>query len=297
MQPTGGYQLQHFLREGGSSLLYESVNIQTNESAVAKFVPFKNNKAKIVFENEKSILSELQYSPHVIPLIEHETQANYGVLILARMKCDLMDLIEEVGKFDERTVRPIFHQVCQAVKACHDKGIAHLDIKPENILQSYSGEFYLADFGGAKRISELFTTDCIFTGTLAYSAPEIRKSFSSLVCPFAADVWSLGIVLFCLLTGSWPFTDIENLTPETPIELARADLSPLTESLLKTILQTNAKSRPTVDQLLAHPWFLQENENEQRKKRSSPTFLRKASLKRKLSSVALKFRNLKGKIS
>lgn len=211
------YSFVSILCEGGSGTLMICENTETNQQYVAKLLSFENPRSKQSFKNEVELLEELKDCTNIINIVEHESHTTYGCIILPKMKCDLMDLLEPVEKFEESVTKGIFYQICLAVKACHDHDIAHLDIKPENILQSYEGNFYLADFGGARKIYDPnYEVENIMI-TRAYSAPELRDVGSLQIHPLAADIWSLGIVLFSLLTGAWPFTNIDSLTPDTPV--------------------------------------------------------------------------------
>ena len=245
------YQTRRFLRKGGSGALYETINLLNDEIVVAKIVPFLGHEVEQAFKHEVEIMCELKDCPNILNIIEYETTRNYGCIILPQMKGDLIDLLEECFFLEEKIARQVFYQICVGVKVCHDKGIAHLDIKPDNILQSYSGNIYLADFGGSVKVKKMH--DFIFTGTKVYAAPEVRGR-CKLNHPLAADVWSLGIVLFTLLTGAWPYCD-DNITPDTPPELQHPQLSFESSRFLKKILQRDPLLRPTIDDVLSDPWF------------------------------------------
>ena len=289
------YEPLSCLYEGGASVLYECKDTKTNERVVAKMIPFDKPRLKLYYENEIDILFDLRFCPNVIKMKEYETYEEHGCIFLPKMKCDLFQLLEENGKFEENTTKNIFHQICSAVKMCHDNGIAHLDIKPENILQSYSGDYYLADFGGSRRLKNVQVSDKFLMVTKAYCAPELRKLPGSVSFdPFAADVWSLGVLLYTLLTGTWPYNQALNtLTPETNVELAHPSLPPPAENFLKFILQHDFLNRPTIEQIIAHPWFIKEELNAREQRR----YLRGTTrVKRTLNSLSSKIRILRNRI-
>src|SRR3990167_1876819 len=262
------YELCGYLCSGGSAAIVECENVVNCERLVAKLVSFENNsKGKSFYHNEVAILHELRHCPNIITLIDCASTNSTGCLILPKMRGDLLSLIDEEGKFDEERAKAIFYQICLGVKMCHDHDIAHLDIKPDNILQSYTGEFYLADFGGAKRINEE-NIDCLMI-TKVYASPELRQIAAGEACidPLAADIWSLGIVLFTMLTGCWPYSiNHDDLTADTPVQLDHPQISSQARRLLEGILRDDPKDRPTIDELLANPWFLPAPQESRKKK-------------------------------
>jgi serine/threonine protein kinase len=95
----------------------------------------------------------------------------------------------------------ISREILEAVRACHDSGIAHLDIKPPNILVDKHGRMKLADFGLSRQPGDCPISD--FGGSIAYMAPEIiaRGRYD----PFRADIWSLGVTFYQLYSGKLPW--------------------------------------------------------------------------------------------
>ena len=287
------YSFVSILCEGGSGTLMICEDKQSNKQCVAKLMSFENKRSKQSFKNEVEILEELKGCPNIINIVEHESHSAYGCIILPRMKCDLMDILESVEKFEEKAAKGIFYQICLAVKACHDHDIAHLDIKPENILHSYEGNFYLADFGGARKIFDPnYEVENIMI-TRAYSAPELRNVGSLQIQPLAADIWSLGIVLFSLLTGAWPFTNIDSLTPDTPVTFVHPFIPPQVESLLRDIFQRDPAARPNIDQILAHPWFVSTTKTKRCRRAS---FLQKLDFKNTIDSLSSRVKHFRDRI-
>lgn len=123
---------------------------------------------------------------------------------------ELFDQILEKERFNEAEARDIIAPIFDALIYCHKLGIIHRDIKPENLLFSSKDQstsiIKVSDFGLARFIDSetLATTTC---GTPGYVAPEVleQKPYNE-----ACDFWSVGVVLFILLSGSPPFYDEDN---------------------------------------------------------------------------------------
>ncbi|EGW02417.1 Sperm motility kinase [Cricetulus griseus] len=110
--------------------------------------------------------------------------------------------MESVGRLQEEQAQHIFTQLVCAVQHCHKNNIAHRDIKLDNILLDDKGNIKLCDFGLATRVTSGQGTKG-FCGTLEYCAPELfsDKEYDAK----AADIWSMGVVLYAMVTVSFPF--------------------------------------------------------------------------------------------
>ena len=157
-------------------------------------------------------------------------------------------------------IAPIF----DALMYCHALGIIHRDIKPENLLFSRR-DFNIAvikvsDFGLARFVDEekLATTTC---GTPGYVAPEVLEQH-----PYnqTCDYWSVGVVLFILLSGGPPFYDSDNFEMFEKIKRAEysfealswQSVSPEAKDLISKLLVADPAQRLTGEQIMAHPWIL-----------------------------------------
>ena len=144
--------------------------------------------------------------PNIIKLIDlFENSDQYFIVIEYMAGKDLFDYIQKRNfMLPEERVKHLVLQIIQAVRYLHDFGIVHRDLKLENVMMSDSsnmGKPKIVDFGLAKIIGPQETADEPF-GTLGYVAPEVlkKKPYS-----FSCDVWSIGCIMYALLSGSLPF--------------------------------------------------------------------------------------------
>jgi len=182
---------------------------------------------------------------------------------------DLFDRIVEKGKYTENEARLVMQKVLSAVKYLHSKDIIHRDLKPENILlmgPNDDTDVKITDFGLAKRTNqEGLKTFC---GTPQYFAPEVLKRKSTVKglgsYGTAADMWSLGVVLFILLSGAFPFDD-DNLLDQirnAHYSLGGAEWTNITDTakhFVRSMMTLRPDQRLTVDQALDHPWMKNES--------------------------------------
>lgn len=172
------------------------------------------------------------------------------------------------GGFDEATTRHISRQVVETIAALDERGIVHRDIKDENVLIDENMNVKLIDFGSAAILEPQVRGEAArpvqkfdrFYGTLPFASPQILRGKSYQAEP--AEVWSLAILMCVILIGDTPFANNQDAIAgdwrtRVYARLARRgdQLSPLLESLLSGMLQTEVESRLDIYQVLAHPWW------------------------------------------
>lgn len=123
---------------------------------------------------------------------------------------ELFKVLEDLGSISETIVRTFFTQIISAVKYLHSNGIAHMDLKLENLLLTADDTLKLADFGSAIKVSSGEKCQGL-TGTPKYLPPEALEGKAYV--PFSADIFALGIMLFTLVIGSMPFGQAEQSDP------------------------------------------------------------------------------------
>ncbi|XP_073241492.1 cGMP-dependent protein kinase 1-like isoform X2 [Porites lutea] len=152
--------------------------------------------------SEKKIMMESN-CPFIVRLYKTFTNNKYLFMLLeACLGGELWTILRDKGSFDDGTTRFYVGCVIEAFTYLHERGIVYRDLKPENLLLDSKGYCKLVDFGFAKRIGFGRKT-WTFCGTPEYVAPEIILNKGH---DLSSDYWSLGILMFELLTGSPPFT-------------------------------------------------------------------------------------------
>ncbi|XP_068711116.1 cGMP-dependent protein kinase 1-like isoform X4 [Montipora foliosa] len=152
--------------------------------------------------NEKRIMMEAS-CPFIVRLYKTFTNNKYLFMLLeACLGGELWTILRDKASFDDGTTRFYVGCVIEAFTYLHERGIVYRDLKPENLLLDSKGYCKLVDFGFAKKIGSGRKT-WTFCGTPEYVAPEIILNKGH---DLSADYWSLGILMFELLTGSPPFT-------------------------------------------------------------------------------------------
>ena len=175
------------------------------------------------------------------------------------------------GRLLERHAKVQMYQIAHAIAFLHSRSICHRDLKLENILLETPGptsRIKVTDFGLSKRWSStsLLRT---FVGTPTYMAPEVirlRSSGSWSASPYTcrSDCWSLGVILYVLLSGAQPFRLVDMPRLEAAVAAARyqpmagrrwAKVSEAARSLVASLLQKEAASRPAAAEILRAEWF------------------------------------------
>ena len=237
-----------------------AVNESTGEVVAIKIISKellrKKPSLRRKIQREIAVMKMMRSHPNVIDFYElYETD---GHLLLVVEYCphgELFDRLITRGCFPPEEALDIFQQVIHGLKYCHKRLICHRDIKPENLLLAPNNVVKLVDFGLATMaVGNLLETAC---GSAHYASPEIISGES--YDGYLSDVWSCGVLLFALLTGSLPFDDDNFSRLLAKVQAAKLTLPPSipseVRSLLLGMLTANPRSRLTLEEVMAHPWF------------------------------------------
>jgi serine/threonine protein kinase/WD40 repeat protein len=215
-EKIGRYKLLEKIGEGGCGAVYMAEQEEPVRRRVAlKIIKLGMDTRSVVarFEAERQALAVMDH-PNIAKVLDGgatQTGRPYFVMELVR-GVPITRFCEEARLSTEERLR-LFVQVCQAIQHAHQKGIIHRDLKPSNILVTVNDGTPLPkviDFGIAKAVGQRLTDKTVFTqfhsfiGTPAYTSPE-QAEMSSVDIDTRSDIYSLGVLLYELLTGSTPF--------------------------------------------------------------------------------------------
>ena len=213
--PEDRYQLGEPIGRGGMATIYRARDMQTGRLVAIKVLRDEysdNPKLVVRFQRGAEAQSALHH-PNVVQVYDYgQSNGEYFIVMELVEGTDLRRYLRARGVLDVARAVIIAHSVALGLSAAHQRGIVHRSVKPQNILIGRDGSIKLTDFGiafvvGAERLSDTGMT----LGTVQYYPPE--QAQGEMVTP-AADVYSLGIVLYEMLTGRPPFDG------DTPVAVA-----------------------------------------------------------------------------
>jgi serine/threonine protein kinase/tetratricopeptide (TPR) repeat protein len=258
---AGKYRITRKLGGGGMGVVYEAEDTRLRRRVALKFLISEQTlapEAKERFVREAQASSKLDH-PNICTVYEiGEDEARR--LFIAMAFCPRESLKEKLkgGPLPFREAVEIAVQIARGLACAHEQGIIHRDIKPGNIMEAAAGEYKIVDFGLAKVIEDsAITRTAGMTGTLAYMSPEQVQGER---LGFPTDIWSLGVMLYEMLTGVLPFGGehtqavifaILNISPVPPSEV-RAELPAALDRIVLRCLAKDPRYRyPNVASLLA----------------------------------------------
>ncbi len=248
-----GYRLTRHIGSGGMGDVYKATHTTLNREAAIKIL-FQKELANR-FENEAYIQSSVNH-PNIARLYEYVCNGEVHCIIMEYVEGESLDAyIHRKGKLNGEEAEKILAQITSALAYLHAKDIIHRDIKPANFKIQADGTVKMLDFGIAKhRYSPKFTQQGFVVGTTEYMAPE---QFQQQVQK-KSDIWSLGVMLYEMLTGYLPFEANNQVTLRARI--ARASFTDpkvlvpqIPESLTQVIeksLRVNPASRMSAQEIL-----------------------------------------------
>lgn len=265
-----GYQLGRAIGEGSYSKVYYSEFRKPGQK-------FPDRRACKIINRGQSTMEYSQFLPREIKTMIALSHPNivtvhsvfefgpYVCIFMDYCRCgDLLQRIQHRGKLSESKARLLFRQLVAAVRYMHSRGFCHRDIKCENVLLSSGSHVKLSDFTFAKKCPcEVHQLSGTFCGSVAYAAPEVLKGIKYE--PRRYDMWSLGCVLFIMVTGTMPF-DETNVRQTIERQECKGYFYPegvkpnlaLIE-LIDSLIEPNVAVRASIDEVAEHRWINQTN--------------------------------------
>jgi NIMA (never in mitosis gene a)-related kinase len=252
---------------GTAVLAREKPHAGCGQLRVLKEVNFSQMQPERCQEARKEV-EVLRSLQHINIVAYYSTFVEFGRLYIVMEYADggtLADAVRErqsnqMSRFTEQEALSIFAQSCLALQHMHAKHVLHRDLKSQNIFMTKDGVVKLGDFGIAKVLEDTDAEAMTVIGTPSYLAPEVCDSM-----PYGmkADVWSLGVVLYEILTLELPFKArslaalVVKIVTGKPEPISSGTCSQASRSLVKRLLRKKPEQRLNVEEILAVPIVIQ----------------------------------------
>ncbi|KAJ3240148.1 Protein kinase [Chytriomyces hyalinus] len=254
---VGDFILTDTLGEGTFGKVKLGVHWRTGEKVAVKAI--QKSKIKTVkqmnsVQREVRLMKLLKH-PHIVDVKETLEDENEIFLVMEYASGgELFDYIAKQCQQDENMARVYFRQVVSAINYCHQNSIIHRDLKPENLLLDKDGNIKIIDFGFGNTFHRDRTLDT-YCGSPYYAAPEMVKGI-----PYTGpevDIWSMGVILYALITGNLPFDSRD--MPILYSLIAKGDYQRIRTSdtandLVSIMLVVDPTKRAKISEVIDHPW-------------------------------------------
>lgn len=210
-----GYEIVRELHSGAQGIVYQAIQKSTKRQVAIKVVregPLASRAEKLRFEREIKILAQLRH-PNIVTIHDSGEAGGHAYYVMDYIPGQSLDKWSR----SEPSIRAkllLFAKLADAVAAAHQQGITHRDLKPGNVQVDENGEPHVLDFGLAKTAGALEVTQVTrtgqFMGSLPWASPEQAEAVPGKV-DIRTDVYSLGVMLYEMLTGQLPYSVFGNM--------------------------------------------------------------------------------------
>mmetsp|Transcript_15042 Transcript_15042/g.17171 ORF Transcript_15042/g.17171 Transcript_15042/m.17171 type:complete len:500 (+) Transcript_15042:365-1864(+) len=260
------YQLNSQIQNGSYGTVCVGTHRKTLKKVAVKCIIRKNLKPRddVAIHREVNVLASLNHE-NICPIIDFFIEDDCYYIVMELMQGgDVFDRIGHLKAYDESIARDFCINMLKAIDHLHDNNIAHCDLKHKNLLLKSKDDHtsvMLADFGFATRVFGHKSLDA-YCGTPYFVAPEIieRKGYDE-----RADMWSTGVIMYCLLSGDMPFTGKRHVDLYKAISScdynfngdAWKNVSADAKDLISNLLVTDPDERYTAKDALKSRWISQ----------------------------------------
>ncbi|XP_044210735.1 MAP/microtubule affinity-regulating kinase 4 isoform X4 [Thunnus albacares] len=269
----GNYRLLKTIGKGNFAKVKLARHILTGREVAIKIIDKTqlNPTSLQKLFREVRIMKTLNH-PNIVQLFEViETEKTLYLIMEYASGGEVFDYLVAHGRMKEKEARAKFRQIVSAVHYCHQKNIVHRDLKAENLLLDANSNIKIADFGFSNEFTAGSKLDT-FCGSPPYAAPELfqGKKYDGP----EVDIWSLGVILYTLVSGSLPF-DGQNLK-ELRERVLRGKyrvpfyMSTDCEGILRRFLVLNPAKRCSLEQIMKDKWLNVSYEGEELKPHTEP---------------------------
>ncbi len=245
------YKILEKIGEGGMGVVYKAEDTKLKRTVALKFLPkefTKDSQSKERFMLEAQAAAALDH-PHICTVYEINEAEEQTFISMAYIKGQSLKEKIESGPFKIEEALNIAIQVAEGLQDAHERGIVHRDIKPGNIMLTDKGQAKITDFGLAKlEWGADLTKTATVMGTVAYMSPE---QASGEKVDLRTDIWSLGCVLYEMLTGERPFKSTHDQATlysilkekSVPMSNIRMDIPKKLEKIVENCLEKDKRKR------------------------------------------------------
>jgi serine/threonine-protein kinase len=214
----GDYKIIEQIGRGGMAKIYTAIHVPLNRVVVVKeMVRSPGVESHKRFKREALLNASLSH-PNIVEVYDYFSIGSSSFLVMQYIDgINLAEIIEQEAPLHPTVVAIVGYEICQAISYAHKSEIIHRDIKPTNILISREGQVKVSDFGVAKsKTSPDLTSTGTIIGTPYYMSPE---QASGKKVSYQSDIYSIGVVLYEMLTGKRPFKG--DNTQEVTVRISR----------------------------------------------------------------------------
>ena len=256
----GPYLLDKCIGEGAFSVVYLAVHSKTKQKFACKVLTadsLADENLFVHFESEIRVLHQMR-NPNIVQFVDILRDSQFYYVFLEYCpNGDVLNFIIQKKFLTEIEAKIMMKQLLNALEYMHSVRVIHRDLKPENLLLDETDMVKVSDFGFARYIPQncLVSTSC---GSTAYASPECLRGgdYNGI----KSDMWSVGVILYAMVTGRLPWSEKNEIKMMDQIKGAQYQipkyLSEDVKRLIRSLINTDPKARPTCSELLQDPWFV-----------------------------------------